>query len=291
MEENNDLDKSLAEITAETVNNGDSAAITNESGEKENDLPPEQQNTPTFNEHELKAMEKGWKPKEQFSGDPSEWKPAKQWLEFGELLDTVHTLKRKDEEKQKQIETVLEISKKAQEKQREQILKELKQQHREAVEIGDVDAADKVVEEIHKIKNEETIPQATSKPLIGQEDMNAFMERNKHWFNDEPENFKMRQEAIDYDAYLLKTQPSIPPKERFERVERMVKSNYPQKFENPRQNQPSPVMRQSEQRKAPEKTEKISINDLPPEHKRILRTIKPEFHEQYIQNCKLAGLI
>lgn len=286
MEDSSDLDKSLAEITAETENQSDNSQEQTQTGETQT----EQQQAPAYNEHELKAMEKGWKPKDQYQGDPSDWKPAKQWLEFGDLLDTVHSLKRKDEEKTKQIETVLEISKKAQEKQREQILKELKQKHREAVEIGDVDAADKVVEEIHKVKNEDVFPQAT-KPLIGQDEMNSFLERNKHWFNEEPENFKMRQEAIDYDAYLLKTQPNMLPKDRFEKVERMVKSNYPQKFENPKQNQPSPVIGQTEQRKAPEKTSKVTFNDLPKDLQRIARTLKPEAHEQFINDCKMAGLI
>ena len=40
-------------------------------------------------EHEVAAREKGWRPKDEWEGDPDDWRPAKQFLEWGEMRSTI----------------------------------------------------------------------------------------------------------------------------------------------------------------------------------------------------------
>jgi len=43
---------------------------------------------------ETKARAKGWKPLEEYSGEPDEWIPAKEFVGRQPLYDQIHTLKR-----------------------------------------------------------------------------------------------------------------------------------------------------------------------------------------------------
>jgi hypothetical protein len=38
-------------------------------------------------------MERGWTPKDQWKGDPAQWRPADVWLDRGEFLQTIQGLK------------------------------------------------------------------------------------------------------------------------------------------------------------------------------------------------------
>jgi hypothetical protein len=44
------------------------------------------ENTTQYTETELRAMEMGWKPKDQWEGDPNEHRSAKEYIDRGELL-------------------------------------------------------------------------------------------------------------------------------------------------------------------------------------------------------------
>jgi len=45
-----------------------------------------------FTDTEKTAMEKGWKPKDQYEGDPEDWRPAKHFIEFHELKTQTRNL-------------------------------------------------------------------------------------------------------------------------------------------------------------------------------------------------------
>lgn len=256
--------------------------------------PEQVQEQPVVNEFEVKAVEKGWKPKEQYSGDPDDWKPAKQWLEFGELLDTVHSLKRKSSDFEEKINTVVELSAKAQAAQKEQVIKELKSRQREAVEIGDFDSVDSITEELTQVKA--SIPQqpaSQAKPSMDESVkrmVEDFSARNAHWFNQSAENISAYREATIYEDYLSRERPELTIPERFAKVEAHIKQEFPQKFQNARQSAPPAVESSSNNLIAP-KDKKITLRDLPKNLQRIGSTLKPENVEQYIKDCQAAGLI
>ena len=42
--------------------------------------------------YEEQAREQGWRPKEEFDGDESKWRPAKEFVERGELFGKIDSL-------------------------------------------------------------------------------------------------------------------------------------------------------------------------------------------------------
>ena len=48
-----------------------------------------QTTTPDVDPYESEAREQGWKPKEEYEGDPEKWRPAKEFVERGELFGKI----------------------------------------------------------------------------------------------------------------------------------------------------------------------------------------------------------
>jgi len=53
--------------------------------------------------YEAAAREQGWKPKEEFEGDEGKWRPAKEFVERGELFGKIDTLGKELKETKKPL--------------------------------------------------------------------------------------------------------------------------------------------------------------------------------------------
>ena len=57
-----------------------------------NDAPVETntpESTPQVDSYEDEARNQGWKPKDEYEGDPTKWRPAKDFVERGELFGKI----------------------------------------------------------------------------------------------------------------------------------------------------------------------------------------------------------
>jgi len=100
-----------------------------------------------YSEEELRAMEKGWRPKEEFEGNPDDWRSAKDFNEFGEMKKQLKNqesliagMKRSHNEEIGNL-NMLHL------KQLEDKEKELSDRLDKAVDEGDTDEAKKIMEE------------------------------------------------------------------------------------------------------------------------------------------------
>jgi hypothetical protein len=130
-------------------------AVNAELGNEEENNNEEQGNDSDYTEDELIAMEKGWRPKEEFQGDPADWRTAKQFNEFGEM-------KRMIKDSQARIDGMKrshndEISNLNLLHRRQLADKEadLKKQLHNAVEMGDVEQAEKIMEEQRSVSEQQ----------------------------------------------------------------------------------------------------------------------------------------
>jgi hypothetical protein len=114
----------------------------------------EEPEEPEYSEDELKAMDQGWTRKDEFKGNPDNWKPAKQFLEWGEMRDTIKQLKDQNRQISKSVDERLENNNKIWRAQLEAKNKELEQQFNRAVEEGDIDAATAARDQQHDINNQ-----------------------------------------------------------------------------------------------------------------------------------------
>ena len=69
------------------------------------DTPQVTDNTPETNidPYESQAREQGWKPKEEYEGDPNKWRPAKEFVERGELFTKIDSMGKELKETRKAL--------------------------------------------------------------------------------------------------------------------------------------------------------------------------------------------
>jgi len=267
-----------------------------ESAVVENDLytdhheAPGAVSEPKLSKHETIALDKGWKPLDKFEGDPEDWRPAKEWLDRGELLDTIHSLTRKMKEQSESLDHLSEVNKKVAEVTRERTIAELEAKHRAAVEIGDIEAARASVQEI--IKAQTAIPEINVAPKAPEVDpaVHAFVARHNSWFNDATaENVAMKAFAIKRDAELTAQNPGVPPADILMKLEGELKRTFPHRFAvTPSHGAMAPSS-------VPAKPKEITASMLPEFHQKMLktleRTIKNFDKKSYIDNLKKTGQI
>ena len=70
--------------------------------------PEQKQVTPEVDSYELQAREQGWKPKEEYEGDPEKWRPAKEFVERGELFGKIDTMGKELKETRKALKMLQE---------------------------------------------------------------------------------------------------------------------------------------------------------------------------------------
>src|SRR5574343_553334 len=80
----------------------------------------------TVDPFEEQAREQGWKPKEEYEGDPNKWKPAKEFVERGELFGKIDTLGRELKETKKALKMLQEHNAKIKETEYARAVSELK---------------------------------------------------------------------------------------------------------------------------------------------------------------------
>ena len=124
--------------------------------ELENNVVVEDSNTPANNEPQLsaaeeKAMDQGWVPQDQWEGDPDQWRPAKEFLDRGELFKKIEDQNRTIKEFKRALDDLKGHHAKTRETEYARALATLKQQKRTALEEGDAAAVIQLDDEIDHI--------------------------------------------------------------------------------------------------------------------------------------------
>lgn len=165
------------------------------------------------------ASEMGWKPKDQWKGDPEKWKPAAQFLR--RTVDVNRSLADEIKGVRSQVETMVrtsaELTARAVAAERERILAERK----EAIDLGDHAAVDHADEKLKTLTV--TIPPQESP------DVAAFKERNAAWFDKDDDATRW---AVNRAGELAK-QGIGSPARQLAIVEREAKQLFPEFFPEP----------------------------------------------------------
>lgn len=137
------------------------------------------------------AKRRGWADKPDFHDAPEKWKPAKDWLSFGDNNNAI--LRKQLREVEQKLETVTGEAKQAMEYFRNlettvkgKNLERLKEARKKAISDGDGDAyaaADDAIAELMAAPNETTVEPVKPAPLVKPEDLAAFRQKNQ-WVND-----------------------------------------------------------------------------------------------------------
>lgn len=181
---------------------------------------------------EQKAMEMGWRPLEEFSGDEVDFIDAKEFVARKPLYDKIG----QQSKQLKNVTTAIESLKthygKVQETAYKQALAELKSERKRALVEGDADRFEQLdddikvkEQEVADLRAEQNIPIVKEEPTVHPDFAN--WQNQNQWYSSVK---YMREFADELGGRLANT---MTPKEVLAEVEKQVRKEFPHKFSNP----------------------------------------------------------
>jgi len=188
------------------------------------------QDTPQYTDIELRAMDMGWRPREEFNGADEDFIEAKEYVNRKPLFDKIEYQSKELKSVKRALDALKTHYTKVQETEYERALNSLKQQRKQALTEGDGDKFEAVDVEIKNVERQareiKAIHVDTSVPEVNPE-FQSWLNKNT-WYNDTQ---YMRAFADDYGTRLAAN--GMAPSEVLVQVEKAVRKEFPQKFRNP----------------------------------------------------------
>ena len=191
-----------------------------------------EQSTPeVVDSYTQQALEQGWKPKEEYQGDPDKWKPAKEFVERGELFKKIDTMGKELKETRRALQMLKEHHNKVKEVEYSKAVNELKQLQKKHLEEGNSDGYLETTELLTDLKAEQKAREVVQEVTPTQPDPRfvSWVTDNK-WYNSDPE---MRQFADAVGMGYAQTNRNLSPEEVLAYVTKEVKERFKDKFVNP----------------------------------------------------------
>lgn len=202
---------------------------------------------------EAMARPEGWRPKEQFRGNPDDWVDAKTFVQRGREINPI--LRKNNERLQAEIQGVREELKEAlsavkslqeynakvEQKAFERAMARLKQEKKAALAAGDHETAAELDEQLDELRDAKPTPApaapapapAAAKDPKSDPVLKAWMDENASWYNEDPENEEMVAYANSVSQIIRKHDPKM---ERFrgqsflDELKRRVVKQFPDRF-------------------------------------------------------------
>lgn len=182
---------------------------------------PEEQHEPTASEL---AAELGWKPKDQWQGDPEAWKPAADFIKAGR--DIQQSTSRELRALREQMERVAGVTSQIVTDKVAERDAYWQTQFNQAVEEGDTETARKLAE------NRPSAAAKGADPTVA-----SWVSKNE-WFNKDPLARARAEEISNKLAHL-------PVSEQLAQVERGIRKEFPEHFPAPAKTPPATQTGQS----------------------------------------------
>jgi len=218
---------------------------------------------------ELKAIDQGWIPREEFDGDDESFIDAAEFVRRGELFNKIE----KQSKEVKQLRTALEAFKehhsKVKQAEYERALKSLKEARKQAVLDGEHERAFALEEKMEEIVAEKEAVTREVKDIPTEVEDNEYTAEFSQWVdrNDWYETNEVMRATADALGLKLHNQ-GYSPKEVLRKVESAIRKEFPHKFRTAAANREQAV--EASTRSGP--TKKAS-ESLTPSEREIMRKI------------------
>lgn len=183
-----------------------------------------------------KARTLGWKPLEEFKGDPGEWVDAKEFVGRQSLFDKIKSLKDELRSQRQSFDTDMQQIKgyvqQMSKVEYDKAVRQIKQERRAAVEERDVEAVEQFDEQLKQVEQARINmpdPKAQQTQRMAQEvqeQFTAWKDKNS-WYQ---EDHELRQEADSLGTGYGAKNPNKSPADVMDYVERTIKKLYPERF-------------------------------------------------------------
>ena len=187
---------------------------------------------------EQTARDQGWVSKEEWVAegkDADAWRPAKEFVDRGELYKSIHSTKRELKQTQAALTALQKHHTFVFEKAQKQALEELKREKRQAIKNEDFQKLEEVEEKLDELTEQhqaekQAFEQEQAQVAVAQgspyPDFVAWTEQNT-WYKDDEE---LREYADFKGIKYTQKNPGVPPQEVLDYVAKQVKKQFPEKF-------------------------------------------------------------
>ena len=186
-----------------------------------------------YSDVEKQALEKGWKPKEEYQGDPDKWRSAEVFVALEEPLKRIEHQSKELKAVRSALEAFKEHHTKVKETEYNRALKSLQEARREAMRDGDTERALVLEEKVEEIKAEKEAVVAEGRQPIPEVREGTYHPEFKEWLNHNGwyETSKAMRAVADRLGLEYQAE-GLSPREVLKRVEEDVRKEFPHKFGN-----------------------------------------------------------
>jgi hypothetical protein len=219
------------------------------------ETPPQEEAPQEPSPVETLAMDLGWRPKDQFRGDPEKWKPAEDFIRAG------RDIQRSMSQELKEVkDTVTRISSTSQTLLEQQLAERdafWAAKQKEAEEESDIGAYKQATEARQSLQGSRDGPPPP--------EIQSFVQRSP-WFGYNGNRLATR---VAIEVAEEKARQGRPPNEQAEAAEAEVKKRFPELFPAPPK--PAPTVAAPTSRSTGSRKGGKTFNDMPPEAQAMAR--------------------
>jgi len=192
-----------------------------------------------YTDDEIKAMDHGWVPKDQWKGHVDEWIPAKVFNMRGELFSRIAKDKATISQMRESLDALVEHNKKIGEVAYKKALEDLKRDKRAALEDGDTSAVMRIDDEIEELRDTQTKEKEEFEKKVNTANQRQIPVEFEQFLFDNPwyqTDASLRAYADEVGVQIVQqaNQSGITPNwnKLYQEVSRKVRSKFPERFEN-----------------------------------------------------------
>jgi hypothetical protein len=241
------------------------------------------ESAPVLSDSEQRAMEHGWRPKEEFQGDVSKWVSADEFLRRGELFDKIDVMGRDLRETKKALKMLQAHHEQLRETEIKAAMQSLKAEKKQAYEEGDHDKLVEIDDQLLNFREIQRQEKVAQQQQASQPDPRFVQWVGQNpWYTSDQE---LRSFGDDIGVSYARQNPEKDPDEVLRYVESRVRKAFPEKFTNPNRAKPSAVANGSTPASS-KKDDDFQLND---EERRAMNTFVRQgilTKEQYIADLK-----
>jgi len=186
-------------------------------------------------EVEIQAAEQGWMPKDKWEAEGKsldEWRPAKEFVDRGELFKTIHQTKRDLKQTQAALTALQRHHQYVFEKAHQQAVTDLKKEKREALRSEDLDRVNAIDEEIEEVKTQfqkdrDNMVQAAQQAQASAPPEFEAWKADNRWY-DTDSDLREYADATGF-IYMSKT-PNAKPDDVLRYIDQKLRKQFPDKF-------------------------------------------------------------
>lgn len=239
-----------------------------------------------YSDIEQRALEMGWKPREDYNGAEEDFIDAKEFVNRKPLFDKIESQSKQIKAVSKALEALKQHYTKVQETEFNRALTQLKAARKNALNEGDGDRFEEADNAIKHVEAQVQALQETAQtPAVQTEEIHpefqAWTSKNP-WYN----NTRYMREFAD-DVGMQFARQGLTPSEVLVKVEQAVRKEFPHKFTNPNKgNAPEVGSSRRESGNNIIRSEEIELSD---QERRIMNTLVSQgvlTKEKYMADLK-----